>query len=186
MNATKTTLAVMAVALVTGCAGEDEGAVQEMEMEMETAPAVEMETMEAPAAQGDLVEVAVDAGNFTTLVAAVQAAGLLETLQGEGPFTVFAPTDEAFAQLPEGTVEGLLEDPEALAEILTYHVIPGRVLAADVIAAGEVEPETVQGDALDVRVMDGTVHVDEATVTTADVMASNGVIHVIDTVLMPE
>lgn len=184
MNATKTALTLMAAALVAGCATEDEATMQEMEME--TPPAVEMETMEAPAAPGDLVEVAVEAGNFTTLVAAVQAAGLVETLQGEGPFTVFAPTDEAFAQLPEGTVEGLLEDPEALAEILTYHVIPGRVLAADVIEAGEVEPETVQGEALDVRVMDGTVHVDEATVTTADVMASNGVIHVIDTVLMPE
>lgn len=182
MNTTKTALTLMAVALVAGCATEDEATMQEME----TPPAVEMETMEAPAAPGDLVEVAVEAGNFTTLVAAVQAAGLVETLQGEGPFTVFAPTDEAFAQLPEGTVEGLLEDPEALAEILTYHVIPGRVLAADVIEAGEVEPETVQGEALDVRVMDGTVHVDEATVTTADVMASNGVIHVIDTVLMPE
>lgn len=181
----RTNLAVLATAFtVAGCGGGDTAEMEEMEMN--AAPTVEMEAAPAPAAPGNLVDVAVGAGNFTTLVAAVEAAGLVETLQGEGPFTVFAPTDEAFAALPEGTVEGLLEDPEALAEILTYHVIPGRVMAGDVIAAGEVEPETVQGSTLDVRVMDGTVHVDEATVTSADVVASNGVIHVIDTVLMPE
>lgn len=141
-------------------------------------------TAEAPA--GDIVEVATGAGSFSTLLAAVEAAGLVETLKGAGPYTVFAPTDEAFAKLPAGTVEALLADPERLAAVLTYHVIPGRVLAADVIQAGSVQPATVQGQTLDIRVMEGTVHVDEATVTTPDVQATNGVIHVIDTVVLPE
>ena len=138
----------------------------------------------AHAADGDIVDVASKNGNFETLVAAVTAAGLVETLQGEGPFTVFAPTDEAFAALPEGTVETLLkpENKDKLTSILTYHVVSGAVMAADVKpgAVGSVE-----GDTIDITVTDGKVMVDAATVTTADVKATNGVIHVIDTVIMP-
>ncbi len=130
----------------------------------------------------DIVDTAVNAGNFTTLVAAVEAAGLVETLKGEGPFTVFAPTDEAFAALPEGTVEGLLEDPEALAAILTYHVVPGSVMAADL--SDGMTAATVNGAEVTISVGD-SVMVNDATVTTADIAASNGVIHVIDTVIMP-
>ncbi len=130
----------------------------------------------------DIVDTAVDAGNFTTLVAAVEAAGLVETLKGEGPFTVFAPTDEAFAALPEGTVEGLLEDPEALAAILTYHVVPGAVMSGDL--SDGMTATTVNGADVTISVGD-SVMVNEATVTTADIEASNGVIHVIDAVILP-
>ncbi|NBC96223.1 MAG: fasciclin domain-containing protein [Deinococcus-Thermus bacterium] len=131
----------------------------------------------------DIVDTAIEAGNFETLVAAVQAAGLVETLKGEGPFTVFAPTDAAFAALPEGTVEGLLEDTEALTGILTYHVVPGAVMAGDL--SDGMTAETVNGDTIEISISDGTVMVDDATVTTADIEASNGVIHVIDSVIMP-
>ena len=133
----------------------------------------------------DLVDTAVDAGQFSTLVAAVQAAGLVETLKGEGPFTVFAPTDEAFAALPEGTVEDLLkpENKDKLVAILTYHVIPGKVMASDV-AGAETMAATVQGQELDINGSDG-VMINDAKVTAADVDASNGVIHVIDKVLLP-
>ena len=130
----------------------------------------------------DIVDTAVEAGSFTTLVAAVEAAGLVETLKGEGPFTVFAPTDDAFAALPEGTVEGLLEDPEALAAILTYHVVPGKVMSTDL--SNEMMATTVNG--ADVTIMtEGGVMVNEANVVTADIEASNGVIHVIDAVILP-
>ncbi|MDX2206513.1 MAG: fasciclin domain-containing protein [Gemmatimonadales bacterium] len=132
-----------------------------------------------------IVDVAVAAGTFKTLVAALQAADLVTALQGEGPFTVFAPSDAAFAKLPAGTVEALLKDPKALGAILTYHVIPGKVEAADVIKAGAVKPATLNGAALDIQVKDGKVYVNGATVTAADVTASNGVIHVIDAVVMP-
>jgi uncharacterized surface protein with fasciclin (FAS1) repeats len=134
---------------------------------------------------GDLVQVAAAAGSFTTLLAAVEAAGLVEVLQGAGPFTVFAPTDEAFAKLPAGTVEALLADRERLVAVLTYHVVPGRVLAGDVVRAGGAEAATVQGGRLHVVVRDGAVYVGGASVIAADVMATNGVIHVIDTVLLP-
>jgi uncharacterized surface protein with fasciclin (FAS1) repeats len=134
----------------------------------------------------DIVAVAVDAGSFTTLLAAVKAAGLVETLQGVGPFTVFAPTDAAFAQLPAGTLEALLQDKEQLKAILTYHVVPGRVTAAEVTGMGRARPRTVNGQALDIRVEEGKVRVDGATVTAADVHASNGVIHVIDRVVLPK
>ena len=131
----------------------------------------------------DIVDTAVGAGDFTTLAAALQAAGLVETLKGEGPFTVFAPTDEAFAALPEGTVEGLLEDKDALTAILTYHVVAGKVMSGDLTDG--MEATTVNG--ADVTIMtEGGVTVGGATVTTADIEASNGVIHVIDTVLLPE
>jgi uncharacterized surface protein with fasciclin (FAS1) repeats len=139
----------------------------------------------AHASDKDLVDTAVGAGNFTTLVAAAQAAGLVETLKGPGPFTIFAPTDEAFKKLPAGTVEDLLkpENKAKLAAILTYHVIPGKVMAAD-IAGKKLEPATVQGTTVNIDATNG-VKVDGATVTTPDVAATNGVIHVIDTVIMP-
>jgi uncharacterized surface protein with fasciclin (FAS1) repeats len=136
----------------------------------------------ARAQQPDLVDTAVAAGSFTTLAAALQAAGLVDTLKGPGPFTVFAPTDEAFAKLPPGTVEALLADPAKLQAVLTYHVVPGRVTAAEV--AGLSSAATVQGSAVAIEAHDG-VRVNDAHVTQADVMASNGVIHVIDTVLLP-
>lgn len=132
-----------------------------------------------------IVGVAIEAGSFKTLVAALQAADLVTALQGKGPFTVFAPSDAAFAKLPAGTVEALLKDPKALAAILTYHVIPGKVMAADVIKAGMVKPATLNGAALDIQVKNGKVYVNNAVVTTADVGASNGVIHIIDTVVLP-
>ncbi|MCT8162066.1 fasciclin domain-containing protein [Pseudoruegeria sp. SHC-113] len=134
----------------------------------------------------DIVDTAVGAGSFTTLVAAVQAAGLVDTLKGEGPFTVFAPTDDAFAALPAGTVEELLkpENKEQLVAVLTYHVIPGKVMAAD-IAGKKMDVETVQGSAAMVDATDG-VMIDGAKVIQADVMASNGVIHVIDAVILPK
>ena len=132
----------------------------------------------------DIVAVAAGNGSFNTLVAAVKAAGLVETLQGPGPFTVFAPTDEAFAKLPKGTVEDLLkpENKAKLVAILTYHVVAGKVMAADVKT---MMAKTVNGQSLDVKVTDGTVTVDNAKVVKTDVAASNGVIHVIDTVVMP-
>ena len=132
-----------------------------------------------------VAQVAVESGNFKTLVAALQAAGLVETLQGNGPFTVFAPTDAAFAKLPAGTVEALLADKEKLTAILTYHVVAGKVMAGDIVRANGAKPATVNGGALDVVVRGGKVYVNGAQVTTADVGASNGVIHVIDTVLLP-
>lgn len=130
----------------------------------------------------NIVEVATNAGSFNTLVAAVQAAGLAETLSGPGPFTVFAPTDDAFAKLPEGTVEGLLEDKEQLTKILTYHVVAGKVMAADVQSLDTAT--TVEGSDLKIDTSSG-VKVNDATVTQADIEADNGVIHVIDTVLLP-
>lgn len=134
----------------------------------------------------DIVDVAAENGSFTTLVAAVQAAGLVDTLKGEGPFTVFAPTDEAFAKLPEGTVESLLkpENKDKLVAILTYHVVPGKVMAADVM--GLDKATTVQGSDIMITKSDGKVMVDNATVVATDVKAKNGVIHVIDTVIMPK
>jgi uncharacterized surface protein with fasciclin (FAS1) repeats len=130
----------------------------------------------------NIVETAIDAGSFSTLVAAVQAAGLVDTLSGPGPFTVFAPTDDAFAKLPEGTVESLLQDPEKLAAILTYHVVSGKVMASDVV--GLSSAMTVQGGILTIDTTNG-VMVNDAMVTATDIEASNGVIHVIDTVLLP-
>jgi uncharacterized surface protein with fasciclin (FAS1) repeats len=131
----------------------------------------------------DIVETAVSAENFTTLVAAVQAAGLVEALKGEGPFTVFAPTDDAFAKLPEGTVEALLADKEKLTAVLTYHVVPGKVMAADVVKVEKAK--TLNGQEVAVKVSEETVMIDNAKVVATDIMASNGVIHVIDTVILP-
>lgn len=134
----------------------------------------------------DIVDTAVGAGSFNTLVAAVQAAGLVGTLKGKGPYTVFAPTDEAFAALPEGTVETLLmpENKDQLVAILTYHVVPAKVMSGD-IAGKRAQVLTVQGDRLSVNARNG-VKVDGAKVVAADIEASNGVIHVVDKVLLPE
>ena len=135
------------------------------------------------ASAADIVDTAISAGQFKTLVKAVQAGGLVDTLKGKGPFTVFAPTDEAFAKLPAGTLEALLMDKQKLASILTYHVVPGKVMAAQV-KAGQVK--TVQGQSLTVGTMNGAVTVDNAKVVKTDIVASNGVIHVIDTVVLPQ
>ncbi len=140
-------------------------------------------TAAAVAPTADIVETAIAAGDFTTLVAAVEAADLVETLQGEGPFTVFAPTDEAFVALPEGTLDSLLADPDALSNVLLYHVVPGEVTADQVVELSTAT--TVQGADLSIEVTDGNVTVNGANVVTTDVMASNGVIHVIDAVLVP-
>ena len=133
----------------------------------------------------DIVDTAVEAGTFNTLAAALTAADLVDTLKGEGPFTVFAPTDEAFAKLPDGTVEDLLkpENKDQLIAVLTYHVVPGKVMAADVV--GLSEAPTVNGAMIPVAVMDGKVMLGEVQVTATDIEASNGVIHVIDGVLLP-
>ena len=130
----------------------------------------------------DIVDTAVNAGSFTTLVAAVKAAGLVETLKGAGPFTVFAPTDEAFAKLPAGTVEGLLKDLPKLKQILTYHVVAGKVMAADVVKLKSAK--TVEGSEVKIDATSG-VKINNAKVVTPDVAADNGVIHIIDTVLLP-
>jgi uncharacterized surface protein with fasciclin (FAS1) repeats len=138
--------------------------------------------MSVSAFAADIVDTAVKAGNFKTLVAAVQAAGLVDTLKGTGPFTVFAPTDEAFAKIPKATLDGLLKDKAALSKILTYHVVAGKVMAKDV-KAGAVK--TVQGQDITLATTGG-VTVNGAKVVAADVAASNGVIHAIDTVIMPK
>jgi transforming growth factor-beta-induced protein len=135
-------------------------------------------------AELNIVETAIAAGSFETLVAAVSAAGLADALSGEGPFTVFAPTDEAFAALPEGTVEALLEDPEGdLTQILLYHVLSGQVMAADVTDG--LEAETLQGSTVSFTISDGVVMINGATIIVTDIEASNGVIHVIDAVILP-
>jgi len=135
------------------------------------------------AASADIVGVASSAGTFNTLIAAATAAGLVDTLQSVGPYTVFAPTDEAFAKLPEGMVDSLLADPEMLKQVLLYHVVPGTVLANEVV--GLSSATTAQGSDIAITVSGGTVMINNATVVKTDVMASNGVIHVIDTVIVP-
>lgn len=142
----------------------------------------------APSARAaDIVDTAIAAGSFKTLVAAVQAAGLVDTLKGKGPFTVFAPTDAAFAALPAGTVEMLLkpENKAKLVSILTYHVVPGKVTSAD-LTGKKLSPKTVEGQTLAIDATGATVKVNQATVTKADIAADNGEIHVIDAVLMPK
>ena len=132
----------------------------------------------------DIVDTAVAAGDFNTLVTAVKAAGLVETLKGEGPFTVFAPTDAAFAKVPTETLNALLADKAALANVLTYHVVAGKVMAADVVKL--TSAVTVQGQAVSIEVKDGKVYIDGTQVVTTDIEASNGVIHVIDAVILPK
>ena len=136
--------------------------------------------------QKDIVDTAVAAGNFKTLAAALQAAGLVDTLKGTGPFTVFAPTDEAFAKLPAGTVDDLLkpENHDKLVAILTYHVVPGKVMAKDVVKLHEAK--TVNGKDVKIMAEGGKVMVDNANVTKTDIACSNGVIHVIDSVILPQ
>jgi uncharacterized surface protein with fasciclin (FAS1) repeats len=141
-----------------------------------------------PAARGehhekDIVETAVAAGQFNTLATALQAAGLVETLKGEGPFTVFAPTDEAFAKIPHADLQALLADKAKLTKVLTYHVVPGKVTAADVVKIKEAK--TAEGQSIKIDTADG-VKVDGANVVKTDIMASNGVIHVIDSVILPQ
>jgi uncharacterized surface protein with fasciclin (FAS1) repeats len=135
--------------------------------------------------QSDIVDTAVSAGSFKTLAAALEAGGLVETLKGDGPFTVFAPTDEAFAKLPAGTVESLLkpENKDRLVAVLTYHVVPGTVKAADVVKLKSAR--TVNGQSVTIKVTDGVVTIDGAKVTATDIAASNGIIHVIDSVILP-
>jgi uncharacterized surface protein with fasciclin (FAS1) repeats len=134
------------------------------------------------AQEADIIDTAKSAGSFNTLVTAIEAAGLTETLKGKGPFTVFAPTDEAFAKLPAGTVDALLKDKQKLTKILTYHVVPGQVMAKDV-KPGKVT--TVEGSKLNITRGGGGVKVDKANVVATDVVATNGVIHVIDSVVIP-
>jgi uncharacterized surface protein with fasciclin (FAS1) repeats len=135
------------------------------------------------ASAADIVETAVSAGQFKTLVTALQEADLVDTLKGDGPFTVFAPTDAAFAKLPAGALDALVKDKQKLAAVLTYHVVPGKVMAAQV-KPGRVK--TVQGESLSVSSQGGSVMVDNAKVVKTDIGASNGVIHVIDTVILPK
>ena len=137
----------------------------------------------AAAASGDIVAVASGAGSFGTLVTAIQAAGLVETLQGDGPFTVFAPTDEAFAKIPKADLDALLADKEKLVAVLTYHVVPGKVMASDVVELDSAK--TVQGQSIAIETAEG-VTVDGANVVKTDIPATNGVIHVIDTVIIPK
>lgn len=173
-------IAVAAAALLVACGSDDNDAATT------EAPTTEAPmSTEAPAEEaGDIVAIASGNEDFSTLVAAVSAAGLVETLQGEGPFTVFAPTNDAFAALPAGLVEKLLlpENKDLLVQILTYHVVSGAVMAADVMA-GDVA--SVEGSNIAVTTNDGGVQVNGAAVTTADIVASNGVIHVIDAVILP-
>lgn len=184
----KTIMKKMSIAVTAGllavlaACGDDESSTTTEAVTTE-APSTEAPSTEAPAEVGDIVAVASGAGSFSTLVAAVQAAGLVETLQGEGPFTVFAPTDDAFAALPAGVLDKLLlpENQDVLVKILTYHVVAGKVMAADV-TAGDVA--TVEGQTIALAT-DGGVTVNGANVVTADVEASNGVIHVIDAVILP-
>ena len=131
----------------------------------------------------DIVDTAASAGSFNTLVTAIKAAGLVDTLKGEGPFTVFAPTDEAFAKIPKKDLDALLNDKEALTRVLTYHVVPGKVMAADVVKLSSAD--TVEGQAIAIDASSG-VKVNDANVVKTDIKTSNGVIHVIDTVLLPK
>jgi uncharacterized surface protein with fasciclin (FAS1) repeats len=131
----------------------------------------------------DIVDTAVEAGSFKTLAAALQAADLISTLKGEGPFTVFAPTDAAFAKIPKADLDALLKDKRALTDVLTYHVVSGKVMAEDVVKL--TQAKTVEGSPVKIKVVDGKVMINNANVSATDIAASNGVIHVIDTVIMP-
>ena len=174
MKALKFTGIIALLVVLASCVGtKDSGSKDEMaDKDMS-----EKEMM------SDIVDIAVSDGRFTTLVAALQAAELVETLQGDGPFTVFAPTDDAFAKLPEGTVEALLEDIPTLTNILLYHVVSGKVGSDAVV--GLSSAETVEGSSITIEVKNGTVMLDDAKVIITDIKASNGIIHVIDSVLLP-
>jgi uncharacterized surface protein with fasciclin (FAS1) repeats len=178
-----TILLVPALALaVAGCSSS--AATPSSDVATPEPPAAATPEPSEAATAKDIVATAMEAGTFSTLLTAATAAGLVETLQGEGPFTVFAPTDEAFAKLPDGTLEGLLADPEALKQVLLYHVVSGKVTADQVV--GLTSADSVEGSPIAIAIKDGTVVLnDSAEVVTTDVMASNGVIHVIDSVLLP-
>jgi uncharacterized surface protein with fasciclin (FAS1) repeats len=175
-------MAVTASLVLAACG--DDGATTETTAAPETTEAA-AETTAAPAEAGDIVAVATEAGSFTTLAAALGAASLVETLQGEGPFTVFAPTDAAFAALPEGLVDALLlpENVDVLADILLFHVIVGSEVTSDLVAAGDVEMGN--GDLATIVVDGSTITIADAPISAVDVDASNGVIHVIDAVMVP-
>ncbi len=180
---------VLALSLLAAACGSDDDTAAEVVETVEDAVAQTdaVTQTEAVAELGTVVDVAVGAGDFTTLVAALTEAQLVDTLSGDGPFTVLAPTDEAFAAALEAlglTAEELLASPD-LARILTYHVIPGKNLAAAVIGLDGQDVATVNGATVAVSVVDGSVMINEATVTATDIDASNGVIHVIDSVLLP-
>ncbi len=176
-------VSLVAVMVLAACAPATPEVVEVEEPKPTATPVPEpMEEMEAE--KLDIVDTAIADGRFTTLVAAVEAAGLVDALKGEGPLTVFAPTDDAFAALPEGTVEALLADIPALSNILLYHVVEGKVMAADVVELSNAL--TLQGQYLDIQVMDGKVMLDNAQVIIKDIETSNGVIHVIDAVVLPE
>ena len=178
MRRTRILLWALLAGLIAACGGAADGA--DSTTATTVAPATTTTAMQEEA---DIVDVATEAGNFSTLLTAVEAAGLIETLQGDGPYTVFAPTDEAFAALPEGTLDGLLADTEALSQVLLYHVVPGEVMASDVV---ELESATtVQGEDIAITVDGDSVKVNEATVVGTDIVGSNGVIHVIDQVILP-
>lgn len=148
-----------------------------------TAVLLAVSSFTATAQEKDIVDTAVAAGSFNTLVKAVQAAGLVDTLKGSGPFTVFAPTDEAFAKLPAGALDSLIANPEKLKAVLTYHVVSGKVMAKDVKT---MKAKTVQGSEASLVVKGGKVKIDKANVVKTDIACSNGVIHVIDAVVMPK
>lgn len=177
------TTAAFASFALSACSAPTQTTVVEAPVTMNTDAAMDMPA-EAPM-QADIVDTAIQAGSFNTLVAAVQAAGLEATLRSEGPFTVFAPTDAAFAKLPAGTVESLLlpENKDKLVSILTYHVLPGAVMSSN-IAGKSLDVATVEGSMVSIDATNG-VKIDGATVVAADIETSNGVIHVIDTVIMP-
>ena len=184
--------AVLALALTTAACGSDDADTAATSSAPMTTSAAPSPSPSESMASADIVDTAVAAGNFTTLAAALEAAGLVDTLKGPGPFTVFAPTDDAFAALPAGTVDTLLKDPKGdLTAILTYHVVPGKVMAADVVKLDGQKVKTVQGGELTIGVDGDKVTLTDAAgntvnVTMTDVEASNGVIHVIDGVLMPK
>jgi len=183
----KLLLAMLGAALVAAACGAAATPAPATQAPATPAPATPAPATEAPAPTaelGDIVEVATAAGSFSTLLEAATAAGLVDTLKGAGPFTVFAPTDEAFAKLPAGTLESLLADPDKLKAILLYHVVSGAVTSSQVV--GLTEATSVEGSTIAISVKDGSVYLnDSAKVVTVDVMASNGVIHVIDTVILP-
>ena len=184
--------AVIALAITTAACGSDDADTAASSAAPATTSAAPSPSPSESMATADIVDTAVAAGDFKTLAAALTAAGLVDTLKGAGPFTVFAPTDDAFAKLPAGTVDTLLKDPKGdLTQILTYHVVPGKVMAADVVKLDGQKVKTVQGGELTVGVNGDKVTLTDAAgntvnVTTVDVPASNGVIHVIDGVLMPK
>lgn len=175
------TFKVLGIALVLACSGGDDAGETASEDEMTTGD--EMAAEESSAA--DIVDTAAAAGQFQTLLAAVEAAGFVDTLRGEGPYTVFAPTDDAFAALPEGTVDNLLlpENRDQLVAVLTYHVVAGAVTSDEVVNLDSAE--TVQGASVEIQTDDTGVRIGEATVVQADIEAANGIIHVIDRVLLP-